>query len=331
MSNNSRLTRVGVFYDGNFFAHVSNYYLHKHDRGARISISGLHEFIRNKVAENEGSDSRYCQIVDAHYFRGRLSAQEAEKRNMLLGERSFDDVLMRAGVTTHYLPLGPNGEKGVDVWLSLEAFELAMYKRFDVSVLVAGDSDFLPLVRKLNTLGTRVLLLGWDFEYLDADGRQRATKTSQALLEEVTYPVLMHQVIDDRTLRNDRLVNGIFMPVVEPRQREALASAAAATERNRSEIAPRPIDTEPLPTERRHGVVQNLLEGYGFIKPADGGDNLFFYNKAVSGAEFKALAIGDAVSYVLGRNAKGLCAEAVQLGARVATPAAAADPASTLE
>ncbi|MEF9944899.1 MAG: cold shock domain-containing protein, partial [Burkholderiaceae bacterium] len=126
-------------------------------------------------------------------------------------------------------------------------------------------------------------------------------------------------------------VNGIFMPVVEPRQRETLASAAAATERNRSEIAPRPIDTEPLPTERRHGVVQNLLEGYGFIKPADGGDNLFFYNKAVSGAEFKALAIGDAVSYVLGRNNKGLCAEAVQLGARVATPAAAADPATTLE
>lgn len=325
MSNNTRLTRVGVFYDGNFFAHVSNYYLHKHDRSARISISGLHEFIRNKVAENEGADPRYCQIVDAHYFRGRLSAQEAEKRNMLLGERSFDDVLMRAGVTTHYLPLGPNGEKGVDVWLSLEAFELAMYKRFDVSVLVAGDGDFLPLVRKLNTLGTRVLLLGWDFEYLDADGRQRATKTSQALLEEVTYPVLMHQVIDDRTLRNDRLVNGIFMPVVEPRQREAQTTVIAPSERNRNEIVIRPASTtEPLPTERRQGMVQNLLEGYGFIKPADGGDNLFFYNKTVSGTEFKDLAIGDPVSYVLGRNNKGLCAEAVQVGVRAVTTEPAA-------
>lgn len=315
MSNNSRLTRVGVFYDGNFFAHVSNYYLHKHDRGARISISGLHEFIRNKVAENEGSDSRYCQIVDAHYFRGRLSAQEAEKRNMLLGERSFDDVLMRAGVTTHYLPMGPTGEKGVDVWLSLEAFELAIYKRFDVSVLVAGDGDFLPLVRKLNTLGTRVLLLGWDFEYLDADGRQRATKTSQALLEEVTYPVLMHQVIDDRTLRNDRLVNGMFLPSAEPRPRESTLLTAAPT-------AAEPVPAragEPAPGERRSGVVQNLLEGYGFIKPVDGGDNLFFYNKSVLNAEFKDLQVGDAVTYTLGRNLKGPCADAVQTVARPET------------
>lgn len=302
----SRLTRVGVFYDGNFFAHVSNYYVHKHDRHARISIAGLHEFIRNEVAKNEGTDARYCQIVDAHYFRGRLSAAEAEKRNALLGERAFDDVLMRAGVTTHYLPMGPQGEKGVDVWLSLEAFELAIYKRFDLVVLVAGDGDFVPLVRKLNTLGTRVLLLGWDFEYTDAEGRVRTTKTSQALLEEVTYPVLMHQVIDDRTLRNDRLVNGIFLPPAPERSRELVPT----------EPRPAPTEIRPvpavLPTERFAGTVQNLLEGFGFITPAEGGENLFFYNKAVSGIEFKDLAIGMAVTYTLGRNARGLCAEAVQ-------------------
>ncbi len=41
--------------------------------------------------------------------------------------------LMSEGVTTHYLPLrnfgGRREEKGIDVWLALEAFELAIYKK----------------------------------------------------------------------------------------------------------------------------------------------------------------------------------------------------------
>lgn len=130
-----RLTRIGIFYDGNYFSHVSNYYLYNHERRARISIEGLHRFVRRQVAESEGTDERYCQVVDAHYFRGRLSASEAQERDSLYGERLFDEVLMRAGVTTHYMPLSNSGEKGIDVWFALEAFELAMYKRFTVSVL----------------------------------------------------------------------------------------------------------------------------------------------------------------------------------------------------
>lgn len=208
----SKLTRVGVFYDGNFFFHVSNYYCYHHERRARINVSGLHDFIRHQVAESEGCDVKYCQVVDAHYFRGRPRAQEAEQRGVLLRERLFDDVLVREGVVSHYLPLGPEGEKGIDVWLALEAFELAIYKRFDVSVLVACDGDFLPLVRKMNTLGTRVMLLGWDFKFIDHNNQEHETRTAQTLLDEVTYPVMMHQIIDDRSHRNDPLVNNLFVP-----------------------------------------------------------------------------------------------------------------------
>ncbi len=38
----SKLTRIGIFYDGNFFFHVSNYYQYHHERRSRISIGGLH-------------------------------------------------------------------------------------------------------------------------------------------------------------------------------------------------------------------------------------------------------------------------------------------------
>ena len=63
-SQKSRLTRIGVFYDGNYFYHVSNYYFYSHPRQARISISGLHEFIREKVCEMDFSKfSTFCSEI----------------------------------------------------------------------------------------------------------------------------------------------------------------------------------------------------------------------------------------------------------------------------
>ena len=169
---NDTLTRIGIFYDGNFFHVVNSYYAYHHERRSRISLNGLHEFIRQRVAREERVEARLCRVVDVHYFRGRFSADEANDAGKLYSERVFDDVLIRQGVTTHYLPMGHAGtEKGVDVWFALEAFELAIYKRFDVCVLIAGDADYVPLARKLNTLGTRVMVVGWDFEYADRSDR----------------------------------------------------------------------------------------------------------------------------------------------------------------
>ncbi|MEZ4759144.1 MAG: NYN domain-containing protein [Flavobacteriales bacterium] len=44
-----------------------------------------------------------------------------------------------------------------------------MHKRYDVVVLVASDSDHVPLVRKLHALGCKTMLLGWDFEFTDGE------------------------------------------------------------------------------------------------------------------------------------------------------------------
>ena len=307
-TNDSKLTRIGVFYDGNHFFHVSNYYHYNHQRKARISISGLHEFVRNEVAKAEGTNVRNCQIVDAHYFRGRLRAQEAELRGALLRERIFDDVLMREGVVTHYLPLTQSagrviGEKGIDVWLALEAYELAIYKRFDVNVLIAGDGDFLPLVRKLNTLGTRVMLLAWDFKYVDQNGEQRETRTNQLLLDEVTYPMMMHQIIDDRSLKNDPIINSLFVPASEMRAAVAAASSAPMS------ISPTVSRSEALASETIYrGCIHNLKEGYGFITPDVGGENMFFFHGETLNKDFSELIPGDAVEYEIGNNDRGPCA-----------------------
>jgi uncharacterized LabA/DUF88 family protein/cold shock CspA family protein len=283
-----KLIRVGVFYDGNYFLHVSNYYNYEHNRRRRLSISGLHEFIRHQVGQEEATDVRLCQIVDSHYFRGRLNAQEAsQKGDTLYWDRVFDDILMSEGITTHYLPLrtfgGVKQEKGIDVWLALEAFELAFYKRFNVLVLIASDGDYVPLIRKLNTLGTRVMVLSWDFEYTTDSGQKFVTRTSQDLLEEVTYPVAMHEIIDNRVKKNESLINNLFVPMDSKRP------AVTFSRNDKSDIK----SSEIL-------VVKN---GFGFIKYPP--NNLFFHFTSVIDNDFNDLKIGDKVQFTLAKNEDG--------------------------
>lgn len=285
----SKLTRIGVFYDGGYYQVVSSYYRYTHPRKANISIAGIHRFLEGKVAEAEGVDARYCRVVDSHYFRGRYSIQSAIDRNKLESERRFEDILIRAGVTTHFLHRNQaEEEKGIDVWFALEAFELAVYKRFDVLVLIACDSDYLPLVRKVNTLGTRVMLLAWDFKYTDQFEHERETRTSQALIEEVTYPVMMHEEIDHRAKKNDPLVSGLFL-------------AARPSE----SVAPGPIAPAEVRAGERSGTINNLKEGFGFVTDDADQVSYFFHCSAVLDDMFNSLATGQRITYNLAPSTEG--------------------------
>jgi len=290
------LIRIGVFYDGNYFFHVSNYYNYIHEKHSRISISGLHDFIRNKIAKLEYGPNGFphSQIVDAHYFRSRPGAAEAsQKGNLLYYDRVFDDILLSEGITTHYLPMKNNSnqryDRSIDVWLALEAFELAFYKRFDVVVLIASDSDYVPLARKLNSLGTRIMLLSWDFEYRDDYGNQRITRTSQDLLDVVTYPVYMEKLIDNPENGEASLVSNLFVT----------RESASRSFNRETESAQQWEDQE----DYRISTILSIKSGYGFIKYPP--ENLFFHYEAVVGCDFNDLEPGDQVRFKIETNERG--------------------------
>ncbi|MDZ5460584.1 NYN domain-containing protein [Azohydromonas lata] len=295
LSTNPKLLRIGVFYDGEYFRRVSNYYSGVHPRKARISIEGLHNFIRARAAAAEGTEFKLAQIVDAHYFRGRMKAREAEERDILFQERTFEDVLMYEGVTTHYLPKGPEGEKGIDVWLALEAFEMAIYKRYDVLALIAGDGDFVPLARKLNTLGTRVMLLGWDFSFTDSAGNLREMKTSQLLYGEVPYALRMAEVMDASREGGDPAVDGLFY---RPEYRPASIPSPLITTIG-------VLTAPPEVGSMQQGRIPNLRDTYGFIQPDAGGDNIFFPFSSLPPGEAQRLQPGIRVSYEYSRGERG--------------------------
>jgi cold shock CspA family protein/uncharacterized LabA/DUF88 family protein len=278
--------RIGIFYDGYYFYKVSNYYKYEHEKKSRISISGLHEFIRSEVAKLTKMDLRRCQIIDAHYFKGRSSARELGEK--VQSERVFEDILMRENIVTHYLPLhyGENNvaqEKGIDVWLALEAYELAIYKHFDILVLIAGDGDYVPLVRKLHTVGTQVMLVCWDFSYHNENGDSVETRTSRHLMEEVFYPVPMHYKID---LNEDEYVKNLF---VSDRTYEKMPIVFN-------------FKPENIPDEEGEEFASTILtlspNGFGFIKDEEK-NNIFFHYSRLTNREFADLKSGMRVKYVV--------------------------------
>lgn len=294
----SKLTRLGIFYDGNYFLHVSNYYNYNHERKRRLSIAGLHEFIRAKVAEEEGTEAHRCCIVDAKYFRGRLSAKTAsQKNNRLYYDRVFSDVLMSEYVQSLHLPLrashGKYEEKGIDVLFAVEAMAMAALDQIDVLVIVASDGDYVPLIRKLPSLGVRTMVLSWNFEFEEPDGRMAVTRTSQDLLHWSTYPIDMVTIIEEPLEDEERLVEELF--VSQDSRRDLLGE----------------YDAERMPEAVEYGededpqtsTVMSLKNGFGFISWPD--NNLFFYHGDVEGVDFKALRIGDSVTFNIAKNEKG--------------------------
>lgn len=269
-------------------------------------MNGLHDFICQRVAEEEGIDPKRCRICEAHYFRGRLNAADAAQRgSQLYHDRIFDDILMSEGVHTHYLPLrniyGRKEERGTDVWLSLEVFEMALQGKIDVAVLVVADTDYVPLVRKLIAMGVRVMLISWEFEYTNDEGTRIVTKTSHELLNLAHYPVPMQEVIDCGLRQDNQLIINLFVQT-DPRQTND--EDDDENDRADGEFVPtKGQNNAGEPGARYTSQILSLKNGYGFIKYPN--NNLFFHSLDIIDGDFAEFAPGDDVEFSIDKNDQG--------------------------
>lgn len=193
---------LGVFIDGGYLAKVNEALAGQ--LGMNVHMGSLFRFIRRRVAGLYAFDEPDCQIVESHYFRGRFRAETESRMHLLLAERKFEDSLIDNDVIFHYKHLRQvdnNGkqvviEKGVDVWFALEAYELALLRKFDFVVLITGDADHEMLVKKLKALKVRVILLTWNLS--------EQSSTSRFLKEEACSHIELNELVAaDRALLND--------------------------------------------------------------------------------------------------------------------------------
>lgn len=92
-----------------------------------------------------------------------------ERGNIVLG-RAYGDwyrhnrhrrKLMEQGLELVETPaFGPVIKNSADIRIALDGFEIAMTQsHIDTFCIVSGDSDFLPLIKKLQVLGKNVLVI----------------------------------------------------------------------------------------------------------------------------------------------------------------------------
>ena len=203
----TELKSIGVFIDGGYYAKINEGL--KKQLSMRLDIKNLFLFIREKISTAYSLPLEDIQVTEAHFFRGRYRASDANAKNLLYSERAFEDTLIENDVIFHYKHLREmekeHGttviEKGIDVWFALETYELAMIRKFDFVILITGDADHEMLVRKLNALKTKVILLTWNV------GPQAST--SKLLKEEAGW----HLELGNECCADKSVINKICRPL----------------------------------------------------------------------------------------------------------------------
>ena len=142
---------IGVFIDGGYFAKIDEG-LAKKNLG-KVNVKGLFQYIPEMIGKQFGIDRKLLYITEAHYYRGRYRASDADTRHLLYEERQFEDTLIENDIIFHYKHLRPNPsggviEKGVDTWFALDTYEMTLYRQFDYVLLISGDADHEMLARK---------------------------------------------------------------------------------------------------------------------------------------------------------------------------------------
>lgn len=203
--------RVMVFYDGNYFKQGQLYFRYEDNRGW-FSLPELHRMVEKYVANKLKASTDVTKVVAAHYYDGRLTTKVAQP-NQLEKERDFEMALIDAGIITHYLPVSEIrkddgnsddvtyklGQKGVDVELAIDVLDAAHEDRYDVAVIVSGDGDFVPLVRRITSLSKHAMIGHFEIaEWTDKRGaNHRPTYCSRALIDAASWSLNFNNLVKD--------------------------------------------------------------------------------------------------------------------------------------
>jgi uncharacterized LabA/DUF88 family protein len=188
------ICRIGIFYDGSYFAYPQRYFYHKRNLGWLL-FKPLHSLIESYIRTKEQGYTNYG-IVYAFWTQGLFTSSEADE-HQLRNDRNLQHDLIHAGIEIKYLPNSAlNREKGVDVALAIDALQIGLEGKIDVAVLVTGDADLVPLAQTLMKQGIRVMVVYFQYE----DGEDRSF-INERLLSVCNYSLNINSLEYDKDFK----------------------------------------------------------------------------------------------------------------------------------
>lgn len=238
-------------------------------------------------AENVGNPRLILPIVRSAQSSGRLCAL------LLFGNwdspaleswksEEFKQQLARWGAVWQAVPRTRPGKNAADIALTFEAAMLARDRHVNEMWLVSGDSDFTPMIERLQSSGIPVVVFG---PKTSTQGL-RAACTSFVLLDDIETGI--------------RTAMACNQPPIGSNSFPA----------NRIHATAQQLVASLRPDSRGwfHGFVRGMGGRFGFIR-VNPVDELFFHaNNIDHPMRISDLHSGDPVEFKLGRNHRGIIA-----------------------
>ncbi len=120
----------------------------------KYNIKADYEKLKNLITRGRKLDAIFL-------YEGVVSPMSPEKRSW------YKELTTRSGyiIKASFDKIATGGaiEKKVDIKIAIDIISLAYENMYDTAVLVSGDGDFVPVVKKVKELGKNVEV--WAFRY----------------------------------------------------------------------------------------------------------------------------------------------------------------------
>lgn len=175
------MTSAALFIDG------SNFY----NRLKELHISHLSQFDYRGLAEwlARGRDLTYCGyyvgVVRAKPGDAKAEAMKNQQVNLF---NNLQSKRQRFMVHRGYIleNRGVFHEKGVDVKMAVDLLVGAYEDWYDTAILLSSDTDLIPAIQQVRTLGKNVEYIG--FAHKPSFGLQKHASLSRLVIEDALMP-----------------------------------------------------------------------------------------------------------------------------------------------
>ena len=258
--------------------------------------------------------------------------------------------MQKNGIQPIFVPLSQNGKSSLDCYLTVSAMKLFFQNdTIDTLVLASGDRDYIPLIAELKANGKNVIILavadtlsselkGMVDEiieyappisvdsYEDDDNYQT---NSLQYIEEFIKDTLKEL---EESSTNDRWINlaaiGLALKSKNPNfshkdygysklvgMLENIEGIEVKYDNYEKTIALARTTRNKKSKKRYEGhiITLNRDKGFGFIKPIEEGENIFFHSSMLVNIPFESLEEGDRVLFDIINTDRGMSAENVKI------------------